>query len=365
MRIGVDCHVLAGKYQGSRTYLLNLYRAVLCRESPHEFIFFGHWNGERPFGDKASYQDYPSESRWRRLIFSTDWLVKKYQIDLFHTHYISPLRLSCRSLVTIHDILFEDNPEYFERGFTFRSKLLVKRSARRADQVHTSSEYSRDRLKFHYGLEMDKVRLVQPGIDVDSSAIIDRATAAKYVLDKFGVENFILTVGRIEPRKNHLSLLKAYRLIRQHHAHIGPLVIVGQRDFGYDSFFDVVNSESLRDHVKIMENVDDTALVNLYRAARLFVYPSFAEGFGLPVLEAMAYGVPVITSKATSLPEVTMDAAVLVDPESPNALADAIMKLIDDEDRQISMSLKGVERAKRFSWANTANQYLDAINALP
>ncbi|RME26693.1 MAG: hypothetical protein D6800_06070, partial [Candidatus Zixiibacteriota bacterium] len=137
MRIGVDCHVLTGKFQGSRTYLEQLYREVLALNEEHRFVFFGHWGEEQPFGPAMEYVRYPSRSRCRRLGYQAARLARERNVDLFHSTYIAPLRLKAKSLVVIHDILFETHPQYFTRALALRNRVLVRRTVRRAAQIHT------------------------------------------------------------------------------------------------------------------------------------------------------------------------------------------------------------------------------------
>lgn len=365
MRIGVDGHVLSGKFQGSRTYLLNLYRAVIEKNHDHEFVFFGHWSEDRPYGDKVEYVEFPSASRWKRLTSDTDRLIRKHGIDLYHSNYIAPIRLSCRSLLTIHDILFESHSPYFSNQFVLRSRFLVRRSANKAVQIHTVSNYSRKEIIDRYNIDESRIRIVQDGVDLNNFSCHNRQASAKAVCDKFGVSDYILTVGRIEPRKNHVTLLRAYARLLAGRTDPGPLVVVGQPDFGYNDFFATLKALGLEHRVKIIDHADDAMLVNLYCAARLFVYPSFAEGFGIPPLEAMACGTPVITSNATALCEIAGEAAVQIDPHSAEQLANAMNLLLNDSRHCESLVSRGLKQAAAYTWSHAAEQYLKAVAELP
>jgi glycosyltransferase involved in cell wall biosynthesis len=355
--------VLAGKFQGSRTYLVNLYRAVLALGSRHEFVFFGHWEGERPFGG-APHEDYPSHSRWKRLTFETDGLVRRWGLNAFHSTYISPLRLSCRSLLTVHDILFEPYPQFFSRPFVWRSKALVRLSARRAAQIHTISEYSRAQIAARYGISPGRIHLVPAGIDTSRFVPAGKAASVETIARRFGIADYVLTVGRLEPRKNHLRLLEAYAEVKRRGIPVGPLVVVGQRDFGYEEIFSRISALRLGDDIRILESVSDDELVDVYRAARVFAYPSLAEGFGIPVLEAMGCGVPAITSDRTALPEIAGDAAVLVDPERTEDLANALALLLTDGEAARKFAERGPTRAVEYAWTEAAKRYVEAIDAL-
>lgn len=364
MKIGVDAHVLSGKFQGSRTYLANLYKAILPRDTNNEYFFFGHWDGASPFGTDVNYVEYPSHSRLKRLLYQTPPLVRKYGIELFHSTYISPLYLPCKSLLTVHDILFETHPQFFNRSEVIRNKLLVRRSVRHAAQIHTVSEYSRQSLSTLYRIPEQRIKVVANGVDQSIYSPKGKDAAIERVAKQFNVRDYILCVGRLEPRKNHSGLIKAYIHLKQSNVGIGPLVIVGQRDFSYDTIFEMLRENGLEDSVRVLESVSDQLLPDLYRAARVFVYPSFAEGFGIPPLEAMACGTPVVTSNTTALGEVVGNAGLTVNPFKHEEIADAISAILFDPALASNLVTEGLRQAQRWSWDNAACSYLDAINSL-
>lgn len=364
MRIGIDCHVLTGKFQGSRTYLINLYKSLLDIDIANEYLFFGHWNEYAPFGDKVQYIDYGSYSRLKRLTHKANYLLEQSGIEVFHSQYIAPIILSCKSLLTIHDILFETHPQYFARTQLLRNKIFIRYSAQKAQQVHTVSQYSRQALTNIYGFGKDQIKVIPNGVDLLKFSPSDSSKPYLKISKKFNVKDYILSVGRIEPRKNYIGLLRAYSLLRENLENTGPLVIVGQRDFGYKEFFKMLSDYKLEDHVLILQSVDDDVLPDIYRAARLFVYPSFAEGFGIPPLEAMASGIPIITSNTTAIPEVVGNAGILVDPYAPEDIAEAMFKVLSDQSLSNQLSIKGRKQAEKWSWLNSAQRYLDAVKIL-
>lgn len=364
MRIGVDCHVLPGKYQGSRTYLSNLYQELLMLDETNEYLFFGHWDGLMPFGAKGRHVEYKSRSRWQRLTYQTRSLVKRESVELFHSTYISPILLSCNSLLTVHDILFETHPQFFEKSLVMRNRLLVRHSAKRAKQVHTISEYTRRTLVERYRLNSDILEVVPVGVDLERFDPGNSEAASERIRKLFGVKRYVLTVGRLEPRKNHVGLIKAYSIVKERYKDVGPLVIVGQKDFSFDGIFEVRRHLGLEDSVKILTTVDDNQLCDLYGAAQMFVYPSFAEGFGIPPLEAMACGVPVVTSDVTAIPEGVGDAALLVDPSNVEEIAHAMYQVLTDSTLAADLSHKGRKQAQKWSWTNSARRYLHAVSKL-
>jgi len=362
MRIGVDCHVFSGKYQGTRTYILNLYKALLKLDKENEYFFFGHWDKERPFGQNARYISLFSASRLKRLLYESSINIIKYKIDIYHTNYISPLVLPCKSLVTIHDILFKTHRIFFTRRESIRNMILVRLSAKMAWQIHTVSEYTKQSLLENYALSDAMIRVIPNGVDTNIFSRHNIDLSKDLIRNKFGIHEYILTVGRLEPRKNHITLLRAYSKLRARKPDIGPLVIVGQKDFGYENIFRSLRSQDISNHVIFLEHINDELLPSIYRAASLFVYPSFAEGFGIPPLEAMSCGVPVISSNTTAIPEVVKEAGILVNPYDTEAICEAMNAIISDPRLRHKLALDGRKQAERMSWRHSAEMYLSAVN---
>lgn len=363
MRIGVDCHVLSGMFQGSRTYMANLYRAILDLQPLHDFFFLGHWSNGKFFGENHAHIDYFSDSRWKRLTYQTSPLVRQYRLNALHCNYISPLVLPTKSILTVHDLLFETHPQFFNKSEVIRNRLLIQHSAKKAWQVHTVSEFSRQALIDIYGIPEERVFLVPDGVDIDRFSPQDDQAASDRIYEKYRIRDYILTVGRLEPRKNHVNLLKAYALLKAEKTEMGPLVMVGQKDFGFRGLFDTIDELGLNDDVRILESVGDDLLPDMYRGARMFVYPSFAEGFGIPPLEAMASGTPVVSSNTSAMPEVAGDASLLVDPGSVEDIARAMQEVLSDRCIAESLSASGRSRVERWTWRRSAEKYMDAIEA--
>jgi len=265
------------------------------------------------------------------------------------------------SAVTIHDVLFEDNPEFFTRFFRFRSRLLVKRSATRADLIVTVSEFTKRDLIDRYKINPGRIRVVYNAVD-HSRFTPDRDDVA--MVKSLGLEpgNYFLTVGRLEPRKNHARLIEAYQKTLKPRPN---LVIVGQPDFGFEGLQSQVKMYGLEQQVRFLQEIKDEALPALYRYASCLVYPSLAEGFGMPLLEAMASGVPVISSNTSAMPEVAEGAALLVDPYDVNAIADAMRTILGDPNTANSYRALGLARAAEFDWGveaeKVARAYRDVL----
>lgn len=366
-RIGVDFHVVDGIFQGSRTHVLELFSEVI-RISPkiHFVLFLENTDLLRAFSSIFSdanvelvHMSYANPIK--RLCWQLPMLQRKYRLDILHTQYILPLPSFCAGMVTIHDILFETHPQYFAPLFRFRSTVLMRLSARRASHIFTVSEFSKQAMLSRYHIAPEKILVIHNGVDETKFYAGD---AGRDIVEgrRLFSRGYILSVGRLEPRKNHVSLLRAYARLQDATL---PLVIIGQLHFGFNEVFQVIQELGLESRVRILSDVKDEELPAFYRHAKLFVYPTWAEGFGMPPLEAMASGVPVISSDSTSIPEVVGDAAVLVSPGDIDALAEAIDHLLSDQKYYADMQQRGLKQVETFQWRAEAGKVRDVyLNAL-
>ena len=362
-RVGVDFHVWDGIFQGSRSHLLGLYRCAVRQAPEIDFVFF--LDGVESL--RASYAEFslPNVTLVRmrhrpgvvRLALQLPWLQWRHRIDLMHVQYRLPPMAVGPCACTIHDVLFESHPQFFEPSFVWQSRLTSRAAVRRAAVLLTVSHFSRAELARIYGIDPLKVGVTFNAVDKARFYPGDDGAATVRAL---GLEpgRYLLTVGRLEPRKNHLTLLEAYAQLQ---SAAPPLVIVGQRDFGFAPLFAAIRRHGLEDRVRLIENASDADLPALMRNAQLFVYPAFAEGFGMPVLEALASGVPVITSNTTSLPEVAGSAAILVSPDSVEEVTSALKRVLADAALSANLGQAGVIQAAKFNWEGSAAVLLSSM----
>ncbi len=353
-KIGIDFHTWDGIYQGSRSHILGIYRAAIVQAPDLDFVFFLKDTESL----RRSYPEFSlpnvtlvhagSRPSLLRLTVQLPRLCRKHGIDLLHTQYrVSPW-IGCKTACTIHDLLCESHPQFFSPLFIFQSRLTFRMSAKRADVLYSVSNYSRQEIISRYKVARDGVNVTYNGVDTDRFKPGEQGIEA---VRKLGLTpgQYILTVGRLEPRKNQGALLRAW-------TQLGPeapqLVIVGQRDFSFDDIY-TAQADAPRKAL-LLDTVSDETLTAVIRHARLFAYPAFAEGFGMPVLEAMASGVPVITSNTTALPEVSGGAAILVDPFSVGSIEEGLRQGLGDETLRQQMIEKGLKQATRFSWDQAA-----------
>jgi glycosyltransferase involved in cell wall biosynthesis len=264
-------------------------------------------------------------------------------------------------VVSVHDVSFRRYPEYFSWRDRALFSTLLPSSLRRAAGVLTLSSHARDELRRFFPRLRAPIHVV-PAAPGGSFRPID-ATAAEPALARHGLRRpFLLAVGNLQPRKNLVRLVEAYGALRERHPDI-QLVIVGPSGFRSSGVQDTIANRGLSDSIRLSGYVPEHDLVALYNAAIGLVYPSVYEGFGLPVIEAMACGCPVIAANTSSLPEVAGDAAILVDPFDVSALHHAMERLVTDPPVAQDLSARGLARAAQFSWRHTAATAVAAYRA--
>jgi glycosyltransferase involved in cell wall biosynthesis len=271
-------------------------------------------------------------------------------------------------VVTVHDLSFLRFPHAFRRANRAYLSAFTKLSARRASRVIVGAESTRRDVIELCDVRPERVVTVPYGV-TDAFTPGSAGEAAEFRRRKGLPEEFILFLGTLEPRKNIGRLIDAYAALREREAPraVPKLVIAGGKGWFYESLFAQVASLGLGDDVLFTGYVPGDELVLWYRAALMFVFPSLFEGFGLPVLEAMACGAPTITSNVSSLPEVAGDAALLMDPYDTESLVSAMKRLLHEPELRARLSQAGPQQAKQFPWSRTAAEtaavYRDALSA--
>jgi glycosyltransferase involved in cell wall biosynthesis len=356
-RIGLDMHVVSGIFQGSRTHCLELFSRVIAATPECDFYVFAsddqviHQFSSHFSNSNVRVCIMPERTPIVRLLYQLPQLAAQYRLSLLHTQYIAPpFMRSCMSAVTVHDLLFESHPQYFRKAFVLRSRALVRLSVLRSTAVFTVSDYSRRQICERYKVEQDRVHTIPNGVDVSR---FKPGGQGIELVRQLGLKSgeYFLTVGRLEPRKNHAQLLRAWAALPVPRP---KLVIVGQRHFGYEEATKLIDTLNLASDVLLIDNLSDVALPVIYRHACGFVYASLAEGFGIPLLEAMASGIPVITSSNTALAEVAAGAALAVDPANPSEIADAVRRINENGDLRAKLIERGHARVRDFSWDQSA-----------
>ena len=284
------------------------------------------------------------------------WWAHRLGVDVIHDPTgAMPLALTAAArVVTIHDVIPYVYPQTSTRLDWLIYRLWLPLAARRVDQIITVSEQSQRDIMKHLKVKPEQVKVVP--LAADERFWPMETAEIEPILKEYGVERpYILYVGALESRKNLPRLLEAYAQIRRWST-AWRLVIVGARKWKFSPIFETVQRLGLEPHVTFTGYVADEHLPALYAGADLFAFPSLYEGFGLPVLEAMACGTPVVTSNSSSLPEVAGDAAILVDPYSVQEIAQAMRRILADPELAQDLRERGLARAAQFSWERTARE---------
>lgn len=360
MRIGIDAHSVGGRKTGNETYTYNLVKHLsLLKSNGDEYIIYftdgrapdalawnGHFTYRRIRPAKAYLRipiAFPLESRMRKL-------------DVLHAQYFLPPSLRCQTVLTVHDICYERFPQFFTKADYMRNKMAIPWSCRRADRIIAVSEATKKDLVELYGLNPEQISVIYEGAGEKykplNAEVCRELLRAAYQIH----EPFILYVGNLQPRKNLSRLLEAFAQLKEKDRIPHKLLIVGQKAWLYNEIFATLRSHALEDQVILTGYVLAEDLPLFYNAASFLVYPSIYEGFGLPVIEAMACGTPVITSCGSSLEEVSGGAAILVDPYSVSSIASAVEKLAMDPALQEDLRCRGLANAGRFSFRKMAEE---------
>ncbi|HEV2404614.1 MAG TPA: glycosyltransferase family 1 protein, partial [Ktedonobacterales bacterium] len=296
---------------------------------------------------------------WQRLNLPIPAELVMGRADVLHgPDYILPPALRVPRVVTIHDLAFLTNPECAVPALAEYLTHVVPRSLRRADRVIADSQRTADDLVERLNVPPEKIRVIHLGMDTAFTDARD-AEAEGELRERLGLSQpFILAVGTIEPRKNYRNLIAAFAKATREPDGPPLLVIAGRKGWLYEGVFAAVDDFDVRDRVRFLDFIADRDLPTLYRAATALAMPSIYEGFGIPVVEAMASGTPVICSDAGPLPEVAGDAALIVPVSDLDALADALYRVATDGELRRSLTARGLARARNFSWANAARAHV-------
>ncbi len=357
MRIGVDARLLAYQGAGIATYTRSLLRALAAVDDEDRFVVLRSRRDRRPVGEAPNLQHRtlftPPHFRFEQFFLPLELLPAG--LDLLHCpDFIPPFRYRRPAVITVHDLGFRHYPE----ALTEESRRYygqIDRAVQHAAAIIAVSESTRLDLLERTPARAESIRVVYEAAD-PAFCPLDRETAQQKAQARLGVpDKFILFVSTVEPRKNLPVLLQA---LAQPGLDAVRLVIAGRRGWLSDEVFRLIGRLGLAGRVQPLGHTGLEDIVTLYNAADLLVYPSLYEGFGLPVVEAMACGTPVICSNTSSLPEVAGDAARLLPPDDPAAWAEAMARVLGDGMLWAEMRAKGLRQAAHFSWEQAARETL-------
>lgn len=356
IRVGINAHLLSGR-DGYRRAGIHHYIAQVLKHLEQDveldytvFTRFGEgWN--RPDMRTIS-TNWPTEKRsvriaWEQLAWPLG--VRQQNIDLMHSMaFVTPLWSPCPAIVTVYDLSFLHFPDRFPALQRLYLTSQTRRSVRTARQVVAISESGRDDIHRFFGVPLERIGVVRPGVDTTYQP------RPQNEIDTFRAqhslpEKFVLHVGTLQPRKNIPTLIEAMAKLPEPL----PLVLVGGKGWLYDEIFAKVERLGLSGRVHFTGYVPDKDLPLWYNSATAFVFPSVYEGFGMPVVEAMACGTPVIAANTSSIPEAAGESALLFEPQDVSALANHIAQVVGNPSLAAKMGKQGRIQAQQFSWVRS------------
>ncbi|MCP4268627.1 MAG: glycosyltransferase family 4 protein [Candidatus Brocadiaceae bacterium] len=368
MRIGLNVSTICDVHTGVGRYTFNLCRSILEADSRNYYYYTSNSMGNTANSAArdvsiGALQDKPrrvTQNNMRRVLWEQVILPfssRKDRLDLFHytDHALSLLPRTCPTILTVHDIAFVRFPNLFNKSRQMYKKYIFERSIKRANLIIAPSNSTKKDILHYYGIKEERIKVVSNGIESRFHPI---GNVEEYRRRNKLPSKMILNVGTLEPRKNIVTLIKAFKKLSGKGLKEYRLVVAGSKGWLYKQILEEIENSDVSSSILYLDVVNDKNLPELYNCADIFVYPSLYEGFGLPPLEAMACGIPVITSNTSSLPEVVGDAGIMVDPTDVNSLSDAMCKVLKDKELRLRMRNMGLERSKLFSWNNTAKKIL-------
>ena len=356
---------------GISRFIFTLLEGLAALDAGQEYTAFmhpkeAHWASDSPLA-RAAHLRLVAPARWgaggpvRRVAweqFALPGVLRKLGIDVFHAPAnILPARLPCPSVVTVHDLAFMRYPQFFRPARRLYQRRFTARSVARATQVVAVSESTKRDLVELMCVPEERIHVIYPGIATDFQPVGDPETLALFRTKHSLPERYLLYLGTLEPRKNLLTLVEAYARLRGQVVDAPPLVLAGAKGWYYEPLFSRVRALGLERVVVFPGYVARDEQPLWYAGAELFVFPSLYEGFGLPVVEALACGTPTITSNVSSLPEVAGDVAQQVDPRNGEALARLLREVLADNDVRERTARAGPAWARQFSIARMAHAY--------
>jgi len=358
--IFVEGHVFDTDYQGSRTFLQELYKSFSLL-NPEVTIYISSKKADcinKIFlkNNNVHHLQYKFNNRLLQIFIEVPFLLMKIKADYAHFQYFVPfIKIAkCKYFVTIHDVLFNDYPEYFPWKYSFLRNIVFRMSAIISDYVTTVSNYSKESIMKHYKIKENKIFVIPNAVSESYFLNYSKEQSMKLIKEKYHISNFILYVSRIEPRKNQQLLLESYFELELYKSGIN-LVFIGSKTISNYNFEALYNSldVSIKKNIHIISNINESDLLLFYQATKLFVYPSLAEGFGIPPLEAASVCVPVIISNQTAMLDFDFFSKNFINPYDKETLKDKIINNINSINSKDLIKIKD-EVSKRYSWKASA-----------
>jgi glycosyltransferase involved in cell wall biosynthesis len=366
MKIAIDVHSLGTQSGGNETYCRQLLRGLADSPGGNRYELFYTYAvalNQEGVGDPPFHFTPIPKNPIVRICAVLPRLLAQTKPDVFHAQYVLPPFVKTKTVLAIHDLAHEHFPEFFHPVEALRMKKLVRWSAKRASHIMTISEFSAADIARRFDIPRERITVAHLAASPDFHPR-DKAQSQKYLAGKYRLTfPFILYVGRIQARKNLARLVEAYSRLRKQGLD-AKLVLVGKKDWQSAQLLEKIKELGLENSVIFPGFVPFEDLPLFYNAAEVFVFPSFFEGFGLPVVESMASGVPTITSLGSSLEEVAGNGAILIDPRDTDSITAALGKVLGDPCLRQDLAIRGLKRSKEFTAGNLVEKALAVYRSL-
>ena len=366
-RVFVDAHVFDGEFQGTWTYIKEIYN-VLIIERPDIVFYFGAKNIEKL---KSVFQELPnvrfvrykSNNSIVRLGFELPFLLVKHKINIAHFQYITPFVKVCKYMITTHDVLFYDFQTEFSKFYIFQKSFFYKNSAKLSDYILTVSNYSKERIEYYFPFTKNRIIVTPNAVNSNVFFLGDKETSKYYIKFKYGIDKYILYVSRIEPRKKHDLVLKSFidlKLFEEGYS----LVFIGKESLKNEALENLVRNNPALINYFYYESIEQYDLREFLNGAELFVYPSSAEGFGIPPLEAGVLKTPVLCSSKTAMGDFQFFGDDLFDPEDTIQFEAKLKKKLEYKTTEAKLDYIFETIQSVYSWRESAKKINEILKTI-
>lgn len=376
MIIGIDASRANKIYKtGTEWYSYHLIQELKKITDPKDqFILYSQEKlcsdlGNLPSNWQSRILRWPPKKLWTQVRLSWEMWRRPPELLFVPAHTI-PLIHPKKVVTTCHDVAFLRLPSVYSRLAIKYHEFAIKFAVKHAIKIITVSEFTKNELIEFFKISPERVAVVRNGYDRERYKLIEDRGVVEQVLQKYNLRQpYILYLGRLELKKNTPGLVQAFGIL-QHSSRFMPhnpelkLLLIGQPGFGFEKVTEAIVESNLHNEIIMLGWVDEADLPYLMAGAKLFVFPSFYEGFGIPVLEAMACGVPVVASDIPALREVAGEAAYFIDSYSPENIAEGISLVLGDEHLQEDLKIHGLARAEDFSWEKCAKETWEVLESI-